>query len=72
MKTVFYNGRINAVRECNDLFEFLQSVLCCSYISDLRTEPYCTEARRVLKSLDLSIFNPRQVNDVYMYIGVSL
>ena len=54
-----------------DLFELLKNLLCCAYISDLKTEPYKEKAQLLLSYLDLHSFSSQQVHDVRNYIGSS-
>ena len=53
-----------------DVFEELRSAVACSYISDLKTEPYITKARQALRGLDLEAYPPRQVSDLRDYLGL--
>lgn len=51
-----------------DLLEFLKYILGCTYISDLRTEPYNTKAKIVLKFLNLKKYPISQVKDTFEYL----
>lgn len=54
-----------------DLFESLKDLLRCSYISDLRMEPYNTQARLIVTHLNLDAYSPNQVNALLSYIGAA-
>ncbi len=51
-----------------DLFAFLKYILGCTYISDLRTNPYNKKARLIISKLDLSRYPQSQINDIVKYI----
>ena len=51
-----------------DLLEFLKYVLGCTYVSDLRTEPYNTRARLILERLYLGYYSLNQIRDAIEYI----
>lgn len=51
-----------------DIFDFLKHILGCTYISDLRTEPYNTKAKLILERLDLKKYPNNQVIDIFGYI----
>lgn len=51
-----------------DMLEFLQYIIGCTYISDLRFEPYNKRAKRILEKLDLTNYSLDQVTDVIEYI----
>lgn len=51
-----------------DLLEFLKYILGCTYISDLRTEPYNSKARLILQQLNLKYYTLNQVKDAIEYI----
>ena len=52
----------------SDLFEFLKYILGCTYISDLRIEPYNTKAKLLLSKFDLRKHSLNHVKDVFQYI----
>lgn len=51
-----------------DLLELLRYTIGCTYISDLRTEPYNAKARLVLRQFNLKKFPCNQISDVFEYI----
>ena len=51
-----------------DLLEFLQYILGCTYISDLRFEPYNTKAKVVLKNIKLRKYSLKQIKDTIQYL----
>lgn len=51
-----------------ELLEFLQYVLGCMQISDLRIEPYNTRAKVLFEKLDLANFSLTQIKDTIEYI----
>ena len=51
-----------------DLFEFLKYVLGCTYVSDLKTEPYNTRAKLILKLINTNRYSDKQVEDIVNYI----
>lgn len=51
-----------------DVLEFLRQALYCDYISDLRREPYNTQAKKLLKHIDLSRYPANQQRDIYEYL----
>lgn len=51
-----------------DLFDFLKYILGCTYISDLRTEPYNAKARLILDKLNLNKYPINQTKDAVNYI----
>ena len=51
-----------------DLLEYLQSILRCTYLSDLRTEPYNSRARQLMTQISLAAFPSRQVSDAFHYL----
>ena len=72
VEKIFNHKRETVLNDCTDLFEVLKNLVCCTYISDLRTNPYNAKAQSLLRSLDLDIYSARQVNDVCKYIGATL
>lgn len=72
VEKVFNNKKETVMNDCTDLFELLKNLVCCTYISDLRTDPYNAKAQLLLNSLDLDRYSTRQVKDVCKYIGVTL
>lgn len=55
-----------------DLFELLKNLVCCTYISDLRADPYNAKAKMILKVLDPDLYSAGQMSDVCQYIGAAL
>ena len=51
-----------------DLFEFLKYILGCTYISDLKVNPYRDKAKLILSKLNLNNFSFKQLLDVVQYI----
>lgn len=51
-----------------DLLEFLKYILGCTYISDLRKDPYNFKAKLILKQLNLKKYSLHQLSDVFEYI----
>lgn len=51
-----------------DLLTFIQFIMGCEYISDLRTEPYNVKAKLLLKQLNLNNYSLKQVEDAFKYI----
>lgn len=52
----------------SDLLEFLKYILGCTYISDLRVEPYNSKAKLLLKQLKLDEYSENHVKDIFEYI----
>ena len=51
-----------------DVLEFLRQALYCDYISDLRREPYNTQAKKLLQQVDMRRFPDNQQRDIYEYL----
>lgn len=51
-----------------ELLDFIKYVLGCTYISDLRTEPYNERAKMLLDKLDLRNYSLYQIRDTIDYI----
>jgi hypothetical protein len=51
-----------------DVLEFLRQALYCDYISDLRREPYNTQAKKLLQQVDMRRFPANQQRDIYEYL----
>ena len=51
-----------------DVLEFLRQALYCDYISDLRREPYNTQAKKLLQHVDMRRFPANQQRDIYEYL----
>ena len=51
-----------------DVLEFLRQALYCDYISDLRREPYNTQAKKLLQQVDMRCFPANQQRDIYEYL----
>ena len=62
--------QIKATAENNseDIFEKLRKSLGCTYISDMRTEPYCSDAKALLKTIDIEELSLRELNDISNYL----
>lgn len=56
------------LNEESDLFEFLKYILGCTYISDLRIEPYNTKAKLIFKLLNFEKYSSNQIEDIFKYI----
>ena len=69
---LFHTKKETAMTECTDLFEILKNLVCCTYISDLRTAPYNAKARMLLSCMDLARYSAGHINDVRKYIGAAL
>ena len=52
-----------------DLLEFLQHVLGCAYISDLKNEQYNKQAKLILEKIDRRYFSPNSIRDAIRYIN---
>ena len=50
------------------ILDVLKYILDCTYISDLRIEPYNTKAKLLLNKLDLREYSPNQIIDAIEYI----
>ena len=51
-----------------DLFEEIQDMLGCEYISDIRIGARLNMARRLVASLNLSLYPTRQLQDMANYL----
>ena len=51
-----------------NLLEFLKYILGCTYISDLKNEPYITKAKLILKFLNLKKYSIDQIRDTFEYL----
>ena len=51
-----------------ELLEYLQSILRCAYLSDLRREPYNSRAKQLMAQISLAAFPSRQVSDAVQYL----
>lgn len=62
--------KIKATVEKNseDIFEKLKKSIGCTYISDMKLEPYCSEAKALLKTMDIEGFSLRELNDISNYL----
>lgn len=54
-----------------DLLEFIQYIIGCDYISDLRTEDYNEKAKRLLEKLDHSKYSLSAIEDAIEYLSKS-
>ena len=55
-----------------DIFEYLQNMLGCTFISDLKFGVYRRGAIEVLKQMDISNISKRQISDLENYFGIAL
>ena len=55
-------------KNTEDIFEKLKKALDCTYISDMRTEPYCSNAKALLKTIDIEELSLRELNDISNYL----
>lgn len=62
------NENLQVVNVYVDVLEFLKQALYCDYISDLRMEPYNSQAKKLLKHIDLSRYPANQVRDIQQYL----
>lgn len=55
---------------CKDLelLESLRQIVGCTYISDLRIEPYNTEAKLIFDLLISNKYPQKQIEDAFRYI----
>ena len=53
-----------------ELLEFLKYILGCTYVSDLRVEPYNTRAKLVFERLDLNYYSLKQIRDAIEYLDI--
>ena len=51
-----------------DIFEKLKKALGCAYISDMRTEPYCSKAKALLKETEIDNYSLKELNDISFYL----
>ena len=51
-----------------ELLEFLKYILGCTYISDLKTDPYNDRAKLLLKQLNLDKYSMNQIEDTFEYL----
>ena len=63
-------GKIKATVEKNseDIFEKLKKAVGCTYISDMRTEPYCSKAKSLLKEMGIDDYSLKELNDISFYL----
>ena len=54
------------------LLENLRVALGCEYLSDLRFEPYNSQAKALLKNIDLSKFSSWEIYNTFDYIWEEL
>ena len=52
-----------------DLLEFIQHIIGCEYISDLRSEDYNERARHLLDKLDHSYYSFDSIKDALEYLS---
>ena len=68
MKTMERTMIRNRKNNDPELLEYLQSILRCTYLSDLRMEPYNSRAKQLMAQISLAAFPSRQVSDAYQYL----
>lgn len=51
-----------------DLFEELKCNLCCDYISDIKCEPFLSEAKKIMKTKKLDMYSLSMLADVAEYL----
>ncbi len=51
-----------------DIFEKLRDMLSCQYISDLRSEPNRTKAKKILKYISLQEYPVEMLSDLAEYL----
>jgi hypothetical protein len=59
---------MNGTNEELNLLEFLRDILDCTYISDLKFEPFNSKAKLLLSRLNLDDYTLHQVDDALKYI----
>ena len=64
------NSILNNLKN-EDLLEFMQYIVGCEYVSDLRTEDYNERAKRLLEKLDCSQYSFDSVEDAIEYLSKS-
>ena len=62
-----YSTKEDVMNE-KDLLEFLKYTFGCTYISDLRIEPYNNKSKILLEKLDLGCYSLNQIRDAIEYI----
>lgn len=55
-----------------DIFEYLKTAVGCPLISDLKFGAYRDNAINILRKMNLSSINPKQVADAEKYFGIAL
>lgn len=55
-----------------DIFEYLQNLIGCTFISDLKFGAYREKAVEILKQMDVSNIDRRQIADAETYFGIAL
>ena len=55
-----------------DLFEYLKNCVGCEFISDLRYGPHKARAIQILKQMDKSKIDNKQIADASNYFGIAL
>ena len=55
-----------------DLLDFLKYILDCTYISDLRRNPYINKVKLLLEYLNLKKFSSKEVEDALDYFDNEL
>lgn len=60
--------KIAAANEPEDIFEKLKKSVGCTYISDLKKEPYCSNAKELIKTMDIEDLSLKELNDITFYL----
>lgn len=55
-----------------DIFDFLKYILDCTYISDLRTQPYNTKAKLILERLYFNDYSVNDIRDAFEYLYTNI
>ena len=50
------------------LLDFISYILGCSYISDLKYEPYNTRAKKLLQNIRLRRYKLKEIADAIQYL----
>lgn len=56
------------MEKTTDLFEVLQELCGCEYISDLRSAPYLSKARSLMQTICFEPFSLFQLSDMAEYL----
>jgi hypothetical protein len=55
-----------------DIFEYLRGIIGCAFISDLQFDTYKNHAIKILRQMDMSNIDQRQIADAQTYFGIAL